>query len=143
MESLVNYDPHLIISDRRQANKNKPYGHSQVARLYEPANWIDYPKDINNGEDMQEDSLSPALGGSPPQQYLSSIVAASTHITPLVIFSKKVNKRDSLEAMDIDEEDTARTPKKQKIENLGKLVQVAKAKVRKRLMKVKGPAFEI
>ena len=45
--------------------------------------------------------------------------------------------------MHVDEEDTARTPKKQKIENLGKLVQVAKAKGRKKPVKFKGPTFEI
>ena len=55
---------------------------------------MDYPKDINNGEDMQEDSLSSALGSSPPQQDISSIVAAAIHVTPLASFSKKVNKRD-------------------------------------------------
>ena len=86
MESSVNYDPHHIISDRRQANKKKPFEHSEVAGLSEATNWIEYPKNSSNGEDMQEDSLSPAPGGSPPQQYISSIVAAATHITPLASF---------------------------------------------------------
>ena len=45
--------------------------------------------------------------------------------------------------MDIDEEDTTRTPKKQKIEKTGQLVPITKAKGRKKHVKVKGPAFEI
>ena len=48
-----------------------------------------------------------------------------------LVFSEKVNKRDLLEAMDVDEEDTARTPRKQKINKTGKLVQVTKAKGKK------------
>ena len=55
MEAAVNYDPDHVILDRRQANKNKPFEHSEVAGLSEVTNWIDYPKDISNGEDIQED----------------------------------------------------------------------------------------
>ena len=84
--------------------------------LSEETNWIHYPKDSNNGEDMQEDSLSPAPGGSPPPQDLFSIVATATHITPLAIFFEKVNKRDFPKSMDVYEEDTTRTTKKQNIE---------------------------
>ena len=54
MEVGVNYDPHHVISDRRQENKNKPFEHSEVEGLFEATNWMDYPKDINNGEDMKE-----------------------------------------------------------------------------------------
>ena len=66
MEASVNHDPHHIILDRRWTNKNKPFEHFEVAGLSEAVNWIDYPKDSNDGEDMQEDSVSPTLGGSPP-----------------------------------------------------------------------------
>ena len=46
--------------------------------------------------------------------------------------------------MDIDEEDTAKTPKKQNIEKAGQqLAQVTKAKGKKKQMKIKGPTFEI
>ena len=58
-------------------------------------------------------------------------------------FFEKVNKREYSEAMDVDEEDTSIKPKKLKVEKTGKLVWVAKAKGRKKPMKVKGPAFEI
>ena len=49
VEAAINYDPHHIISNRRQANKNKPFEHFEVSGLSEAANWMDYPKDINNG----------------------------------------------------------------------------------------------
>ena len=72
---------------------------------------MDWPKDINNGENMQEYLLSSAPVSSSPQQYLSSNVSTATHITSLASFSEKVNKRGVSEAMDIDEEDTSRTPR--------------------------------
>ena len=90
--------------------------------LSEAENWRDYPKDSNDGEDMQEDHLSPALVGSPPQQYLSSIVATATDITPFASFFEKINKRDFLESMDVDEEDIVRKPKNLKVEKPRQLV---------------------
>ena len=55
-----------------------------------------------------------------------------------------MNKRDLSEAMDIDEEDTARTPKKQNIEKAGQqLAHVTKPKGKNKQMKIKGPSFEI
>ena len=143
VETVVNYDPHHVISNRRQANKNKPFEHFEVGGLSEVANWMGYPKDINNGENMQEASLSSALGDTSPQRELSSIVVATTHVTPLASFFEKLNKRDFLEAMDIDEEATSRTPKKKNIEKVGQLVPVTKAKGRNKHVKVKGPTFEI
>ena len=38
MEASFNYDPHHVISDRRQENKNKPFEHFEVAGLSEAAN---------------------------------------------------------------------------------------------------------
>ena len=96
VEAAVNYDPHHVISNRRHTNKNKPFDHSEVAGLSEAKNWMDYPKDINNGENMQEDSLSYSIGSSSPQQDISSILVASTHVTPLAIFSKKSESEISL-----------------------------------------------
>ena len=52
VEVAVNYDPHHAISDRKQANKNNPFENSEVARLSEATNWMDYPRDTNSGEDM-------------------------------------------------------------------------------------------
>ena len=40
--AAVNYDPHHIISIRKQVNKNKPFEHQEVAGLVESANWMDY-----------------------------------------------------------------------------------------------------
>ena len=68
---------------------------------------------------MQEDSLSSAPGNNSPQLDISSIVAAATHVTPLASFfleEKKERERGFLDFMDIEEEDTTKTPKKQKIE---------------------------
>ena len=58
VETIVNYDPHHVISNRGQENKNKPFEHFEVEGLSEATNWMDYPKDINNGENMQKYSLS-------------------------------------------------------------------------------------
>ena len=63
---------------------------------------------------MQEDNSA--------QRDLSSVIAAAIQITPLASFSEKTNKRDFSYAMDTEEEDTARTPKKKKIEKEGQLV---------------------
>ena len=86
VEFVVNYGHHNVISNRRQANKNKPFEHSEVARLSEAPNWMDYSKYINNGENMQEVSLSSVSGSTSPKHDISSIVAAATHITPLASF---------------------------------------------------------
>ena len=86
VEFDVNYDPHHVISNRRQANKNKPFEHFEVAGLSEATNWLDYPKDIKNGENMQGDSLSSTLGNSSPQHDLCSVIAATIQITPLASF---------------------------------------------------------
>ena len=45
--------------------------------------------------------------------------------------------------MEVDEEDTTRTPKKLKTIKPRNLVQVAKAKGKSKTMKVKGPTFEV
>ena len=84
--------------------------------------WMDYPKDINNGENMKEYSLSYAPGSSSPQRDISRIVVAATHATPLAIFSENVAKRDVSKSMDIDEEDTAKIPKKLNTKRAGQIV---------------------
>ena len=37
-EQRINYDPHHIISQRKQSNKNKPFNHQVVEGLEEIAN---------------------------------------------------------------------------------------------------------
>ena len=66
VEAAIDYDPHHVISNRRQANKNKPIEHFKVAGLSEEKNWMDYPKDINNVGNMQEYSLSSTPGITSP-----------------------------------------------------------------------------
>ena len=51
-EAFVNYDPHHVISIRRQVNKNKPFEHHEVAGMAESANWMDYPHETQKDEDM-------------------------------------------------------------------------------------------
>ena len=57
--TTINYDPHHIISIRKQVNKNKPFEHQEVESLAEKANWLDYPSPMQNEGDMQQDSTSP------------------------------------------------------------------------------------
>ena len=49
----INYDPHHVISIRRQVNKNKPFEQQEVEGLAETANWLDYLPVTQNDEDMQ------------------------------------------------------------------------------------------
>ena len=44
-ESKVNYDPHHVISLRKQANKNKPFEHQSVENLAEIANLLQLKED--------------------------------------------------------------------------------------------------
>ena len=50
-------------------------------------------------------------------------MVAATQIMLLESMYEKGNKRECLEAMDVDEGDTTRTPKKQKTEEQGKIIQ--------------------
>ena len=52
------------------------------------------------------------------------------------------NKRDFPKAINIDEEDTAETPKRQKVETKGKLVLGTTVDKGKRKMMISGPPFE-
>ena len=66
MEATINYDPHHIISNRRQANKNKPSEHVDVAVLVEKVNYMEYLRETSCDEDMPENSASSApIGDSP------------------------------------------------------------------------------
>ena len=49
----INYDPHHVISVRREVNKNKPFEHQEIEGLAESANWSDHPWVTQNEEDMQ------------------------------------------------------------------------------------------
>ena len=58
--TAINYDPHHIISIRKQVNQNKPFEHHEVKGLDEKENWLDYPSPMQNEDDMEEDSTSPS-----------------------------------------------------------------------------------
>ena len=48
MESTIKYDPHHIISNRRQADKKDPYEQIEVAGLVEKENWMKYLGEANS-----------------------------------------------------------------------------------------------
>ena len=140
---VVNYDPHYIISIRRRVNKNMPFEHNEIAGMEESVNWIDYPHETQRDADMQEDSTSSVKEVSSTQPDPSSIVPTSKRITLVGSCSERTNKRDFSDVMETEEEYTTKTPKKNKVEETGKLVQVTYDKGKnKKHMKVKGPAFE-
>ena len=122
--TAFNYDPHHIISIRRQVNKNKPFEHQEVAGLVDSANWMDYPQETQNYEDMQYGSTYPMKDAIFTQPYPLNIVPAAERIYPIAIHYERTNKRDFSDAMDTEEEDAIKTPKKQNIEEVGRIVQV-------------------
>ena len=52
MEAAINCDPHHIISNTRQANRNNPFEHAEVEGFVEKANWMKYPREDDYDEDM-------------------------------------------------------------------------------------------
>ena len=102
-----------------------------------------HPGDIHSNEDMSEESSSFALVDVSPQPNLSYIIATATQITTLASLFDRENKREYPEAMDVEEEEMTRTPKKQKIEESDELAQSAKVKRKNKIVKVKGPSFTI
>ena len=77
----INYDPHHIISIRRQVNKNKPFEHYEAAGLPHTAKWLDYLHETQKDVDMQEDSNSSVKEFRSTELDPSSIVlgAEKTH----------------------------------------------------------------
>ena len=49
----INYDPHQVISKRREENKNKPFEHTEVVGIREAANWEDYTNKTPNNISME------------------------------------------------------------------------------------------
>ena len=81
-----------------------------------------YPRGTNFDEDMLERLTSSALIDISPQVDLSYIIDASTHITPLASLSERENKREYPKAMDVEEGETTKMPKKHKIEESDELM---------------------
>ena len=50
-ELRVNYDPHHVISLRKQANKNKPFDHQSVEGLAKTANLLQFTEMTKSGKD--------------------------------------------------------------------------------------------
>ena len=125
----INYDPHQVISKRRQENKNKPFEHTEVAGLREAANWEDFPNKAPDNVSMEQDFVSFLLGNNSPLMDLSNIVAVAGNISSLISFSGTSKKREHSYFMDPKEEDNASTLKKQNIEQEGQMVQVKKSSI--------------
>ena len=56
--TAINYDPHHVISKRRQENNNNPFEHIEFDGLREVANWEDYPEKAPDIGSMKQDSVS-------------------------------------------------------------------------------------
>ena len=50
-EAKVNYDPHHVISLRKQANKNKPFEHQPIEGLAETANLLQFTERSKSDEE--------------------------------------------------------------------------------------------
>ena len=120
-EPVVNYDPHHVISNRRKALKRNPFDHEEIVGLADVANWYDYPEDTPKYTDMKEDSNSSVREISSLIPDISKLISATENIVPLENHLERTNKRDFLDAMDTEEEDTAITPKKHNTEAKGKI----------------------
>ena len=57
-DTTVNYDPHHVISQRRQLNKNKAFEHRVVEGLVERDNWMEYQTHMQDAEALQENTLA-------------------------------------------------------------------------------------
>ena len=53
-EEKVNYDPHHIISQRKQLNKNKPFDHQIVEGLEKMANLSNFEENTEANEDKRD-----------------------------------------------------------------------------------------
>ena len=76
----INYDPHQVISKRRQENKNNPFEHTEVAGLREEANWQDYPNKTPDNINMEQDSVSSIPGNNSSPTDISLIVVVAGNI---------------------------------------------------------------
>ena len=92
--TAINYDPHQVISKRRQANNNKPFEHTEVVGLKEAANWEDYPDKAPDNVSMEQASISSLPGNNSPPMNLSNIVAIAGNICSLMSFSGTSKKRE-------------------------------------------------
>ena len=50
-ESSVNYDPHQVVSLRKQANRNKPFEHQAVEGLAKVANLLQFTNESRSHEE--------------------------------------------------------------------------------------------
>ena len=81
----VNYDPHHVISLRKQANKNKPFEHQPVEGMAETANLLQLTK------------------GSKPNEDTDTVPVTETQITEGASIAVKRSLSET-ESMEVDED---------------------------------------
>ena len=91
--AAINYDPHQVISKRRQENNDNPFECSQVAGLREVANWEDYPNKTPDNINVEQDSISSIPRNNISPMDISNIVAVAGNISSLISFSGNSKKR--------------------------------------------------
>ena len=96
----------------------------------------DFPNPAPMDAIAEKDTGSQLPRVVPPQKELSAVVAILGGYSSLVSYLVSLMKRGSTQPMDIDEVDTASTPKKQKIDPRQQLVQKGHAK-KKNVVKVR------
>ena len=89
--SKINYDPHHIISHRREHNKNKAFDHQEIEGLVERANLMEYQSSVESSERLQ---LNP-----------SHLMKSSSMLVPTPSKVEITNKRSFLEEIEIEDED--------------------------------------
>ena len=122
----VNYDPHQIISKRRKAHKCRPFEHTEIPELREAANWDDFPNPASMDTSIEQSTGSQLPGINSSQREVAKVVSIAGGVSSLVSYSASSIKRGGLEPMDTKEVDMASMPKRQKIEQGQKVVQVKK-----------------
>ena len=110
--TAINYDPHLIISLRKQVNKNNPFEHQEVEGLVENENWSDYPLVMQNEEDIQQGSTSLVQDISITQLDPLVIMSTTKIITPIASHSEMTNKRTFSDDMETKQEHNSVKSKK-------------------------------
>ena len=93
IEVVINYDPHHVISNRRQALKRKPFEHEEIVGLADVSSWFDYPKENPKDTDMQEDSNSSIREIYLLMPDIFKLISSADNITPLASHSERNNKR--------------------------------------------------
>ena len=84
-EPKINYDPHHVISLRKQANKNKPFDHQPIEGLAETTNLLQFTKISKFDEDG----------------HTVAVTASQTAEGTSIVIKRSISE---IESMEIDED---------------------------------------